>query len=168
MGFRVSKRQECKLGKLCSSPHRQGLPYFVALKIKNNNIINGGERLQMWLQRDTETEVYHYEFLMPWADRTAKWMLALGRGIRAHVVEVTVFSAIFVGMGVASQHRPVTGLILGRRQGCKATNTCFDINPFLLAPQRGKQPHYRFCGLCSKTGLDPDIFNIFNILIINI
>lgn len=57
-------------------------------------------------------------------------MPALGRGIRAHVVEVTAFSAIFVGMGVASQHRPVAGLILGRRQGCKATNTCFDINPF--------------------------------------
>lgn len=65
----------------------------------------------------TETQVYHYEFLMPWTDWTAAWMPALERGIRAHEVEVTAFSAIFVGMGVASQHRPVTGLIFGRRQG---------------------------------------------------
>lgn len=110
MGFRVSKRQECKLGKLCSSPHRQGNCSAIFCC---SDTINGGERLQVWLHRDTGLSL-RVPNAMDW---TAAWMPALERGIRAHEVEVTAFSAIFVGMGMASQHRPVTGLIFGRRQG---------------------------------------------------
>lgn len=33
-------------------------PYSDALKLKSSNTSNGGDRFQMWLQGDTEKEVY--------------------------------------------------------------------------------------------------------------
>ena len=67
-----------------------------------------------------------HEFLMTGTDWTAAWMPALKRGIRAHEVEVTAFSATFMGMGVASQHRPVNWADFRQETG-------IDISPLLLA-----------------------------------